>query len=833
MTCNECGKQLKNAAKDFPKAVVEISNPETLVLFRKMVIPASMGTEEDVPVTIGKYRNVLLQYEANDHIYLYSSDGIPTAITASIPQEILDSITKLELETVDLQQQIDDLKNSPDVVDIVPTYVALQAYDTSKLGDNDIVRVLVDETHDGQSTYYRWDATAETWIYIGAVGDYYTKAQVDNLLAIAPAFKPFPDSVVTDGTTQQFLNSILALNPETGMAYLGTVSLSDMPAGLVQEEVEVYIYSDYVAYAIMRSTDVYPYAWWCASYNYQGWKAVGGASNTIFYANASATGNTRYLYEDSAMTTKISMQDLITANERGQVIVRITTASDPTSYSDSYLQNAWVTSGDYQMLFLDEKKYSEYSTTTPSSTTFTYLARTIQDKLTAGANVQINGATISATDTTYSTFIGTDGQTDGSAGLVPAPTATDVGKVLGANGAWVADGPTVVQTTGTSTADVMSQNATTDMIYNAARNGVNIGSSSSSNINGVAIGGGASAAGESVAIGKNSSSDTRGVTVGEGASSTAYSVAIGNDSTSGDSTQSTKNSVAVGFSTAATGNTSVAVGEEANASATTSVAIGSYASATTKGQFDISTGSYSNYGYNNTGYRLLTGLHDPQSNHDAATKNYADTVVRNVIKIHAGTPSTTTTGSVGQLLEDITNGKLYQCIEVDDSTTPIVYTWGEMATVEQISWRQRKPVVVWEVDGTTITTGLVGVGEDISANPNWQLTDLDLTPYKRLKIFSKAAQKAGSTASASTTPAIILEMSLDPRAAIAEYGGNYVASNVVQKPNDPNRLCTLCCAVSADKTKFEVLRMTNLYGTAATSNADVNAYVFKIEGYYD
>lgn len=202
------------------------------------------------------------------------------------------------------------------------------------------------------------------------------------------------------------------------------------------------------------------------------------------------------------------------------------------------------------------------------------------------------------------------------------------------------------------------------------------------------------------------------------------------------------------------------------------------------------------------------------------------------IKAGSGAPTTATVGTVGILYEDAMNGNLYQCTGVTLGN-PTTYTWREVANIEQLNLRQKKPVVVWEVDGTVVTTGLVGVNEDISANPNWQLTNLDLTPYKRIKIFTKAAQKAGATASASTTPAIILEMSLDPRAAIAEYGGNYIASNVVQKPNDPNRLCTLCCAVSADKTKFEVLRMTNLYGTAATSNSDVGAYVFKIEGYYD
>ena len=141
---------------------------------------------------------------------------------------------------------------------------------------------------------------------------------------------------------------------------------------------------------------------------------------------------------------------------------------------------------------------------------------------------------------------------------------------------------------------------------------------------------------------------------------------------------------------------------------------------------------------------------------------------------------------------------------------------------------QRKPVTIWETDGT----GLVGLNTDMSANPSWQLTNLDFSPFKRVKIYTKAAQKSGTTASASTTPAVVLEMSLDPRAA-GPYGGHYIGSYMGQKPNDANRLFTVTCAISADKTSFAVIRMTTLYGTAATSNSDVNSYVFKIEGYYD
>jgi len=108
-----------------------------------------------------------------------------------------------------------------------------------------------------------------------------------------------------------------------------------------------------------------------------------------------------------------------------------------------------------------------------------------------------------------------------------------------------------------------------------------------------------------------------------------------------------------------------------------------------------------------------------------------------------------------------------------------------------------------------------------------------MSPYKRIKIYTKAGKKtSGVGQDASNTPAVVLEMSLDDRAA-GPTGGHFMGSAVGQKPNDTNRLFTVTCAVSADKTSFAVLRMTTLYGTAATANGDCNGYVFKIEGYYD
>lgn len=82
-----------------------------------------------------------------------------------------------------LQTQIDAITSKSDVVDVVASYQALLAYDTSKLNDNDVIKVLDDETHDDALTYYRWSTTAQTWSYIGQEAPYYSKGQMDAKLA--------------------------------------------------------------------------------------------------------------------------------------------------------------------------------------------------------------------------------------------------------------------------------------------------------------------------------------------------------------------------------------------------------------------------------------------------------------------------------------------------------------------------------------------------------------------------------------------------------------------------------------------------------------------------
>lgn len=369
-----------------------------------------------------------------------------------------------------LQSEIDEIKNNPDVYDIVATYADLQNYDTSTITDKDVIRVLRDETHDNASTYYRWDAADQEFDYIGETGDYYTKAQV---------------------------NALLALKADKATTYTKT------------------------------ETDA----------------------------------------------------------------------------------------------LLDGK----------------------QDVLTAGENITISeesGAlVISATDTTYSDFTGTDGTTAGTAGLVPAPTTTDGDKYLKGDGTWetVQAGPTAVQTTGTSTTDVMSQNAVTSMVYAdpATRYKVRITNDQSAIEN------------NAIAIGRSA-------------------------------TNVWENSVGIGYSASASSKEGVALGHSARISnALGGIALGAYSRANSQGEMNIGSTNTS-YGYNSSNYRLLSGLYDPQSAHDAATKGYCDNAI-----INGGTtaPTTATVGAVGTQYTYVdTTGThaahLCVCTEIDttDPSTP-VYTW--------------------------------------------------------------------------------------------------------------------------------------------------------------
>lgn len=117
-----------------------------------------------------------------------------------------------------LQTQIDAITSKSDVVDVVANYAALQAYDTQHLGNNDVIKVLDDETHDDAQTYYRWNKTAGTWSYIGSEAPYYSKGQIDQQMQAKQDKLTAGTGITLDGATISADTTVLAtkddLEPE-------------------------------------------------------------------------------------------------------------------------------------------------------------------------------------------------------------------------------------------------------------------------------------------------------------------------------------------------------------------------------------------------------------------------------------------------------------------------------------------------------------------------------------------------------------------------------------------------------------------------------------------
>lgn len=419
-------------------------------------------------------------------------ESADTAINGAIANET----TARQNADNGLQSQIDAIVASSDVKDIVGNYAELQAYDTSTLGNNDIIKVLQDETHSNETTYYRWSTATSSFSLIGEEGPYYTKAQTDTLLN--------------------------------------------------------------------------------------------------------------------------GKQNILTAGNNIQI------------------------SGD-----------------TISATDTTY---------TAGNNVDITNNVISATDTTYADFTGTDGSSAGSAGLVPAPATTDAGKFLKADGTWdtAGGGSSVIELT---SADYNYPDNNPDGVALWKLDGglyTTVDSSTKLYVNNITVS--TPAVGTTWLLVKNPASNNHSVSIIEQGNGTdvphAYVTNINNgnsfindkslggptvEQTTGTSTlrvmsqnavtsmiyadPSTKYKIQLGVNGVVTGNAAMGIGYAANATGDNAIAIGNNSATAHKGgislgvgaitnaqgEMNIGAGSLTNFGYNNSAYRLLSGLYDGQSAHDAVT----------------------------------------------------------------------------------------------------------------------------------------------------------------------------------------------------------------------
>lgn len=109
MSCKLCEK---NQAPQGVPQVLEIINKEKPVLFHKVTFPASIGDDETNPPDTLDYKNVLLQYEANKHAYLYSSDGAATQLPTGETdlKAIKETLAEHGVQIEELQQTTEEIQ---------------------------------------------------------------------------------------------------------------------------------------------------------------------------------------------------------------------------------------------------------------------------------------------------------------------------------------------------------------------------------------------------------------------------------------------------------------------------------------------------------------------------------------------------------------------------------------------------------------------------------------------------------------------------------------------------------------------------------------------------
>lgn len=328
--------------------------------------------------------------------------------------------------------------------------------------------------------------------------------------------------------------------------------------------------------------------------------------------SAGATPDSGYVWfiekvEDYALSDELNVSDGDT------VYMDVTFSVNGVERTDGAKFEASVENGTVSLDSLAEagnRWRGAYASELDGDTTFRFPVASSD----SSATVYITGITYRIVKELDAKYIPVDGDTI---------TVDANGKLASTGGG----GPTVVQTTGTSTTDVMSQNAVTGMVYPqyATRGKYNIAFGMQADTSAVTTNDGAIAIGRyAKVVGAKGINITTGTSANSGAG--PDSVVIGG----GTMNSSAANTIAIGAGTHYMPQPhAIKIGAYSTATRQGAIALGANSSATQAGEMNIGSTDTS-CGYNNSNYRLLTGLYDPQSAHDAVNKQYVDGLVGDV-----------------------------------------------------------------------------------------------------------------------------------------------------------------------------------------------------------
>lgn len=282
--------------------------------------------------------------------------------------------------------------------------------------------------------------------------------------------------------------------------------------------------------------------------------------------------------------------------------------------------------------------------------------------------IQDYNSDMSKIDGACKNFTGTDGSVAGTAGFVPAPATTDADKFLKSDGTWATAGGgstiTLYDSTGQNTDGAMTQKAVTDTLFESNKK-------------------------SRVRIGTGNVASDYTVSIGGANVSSQYSIGIG----SSVNTSYNQHCVAIGESSKVSGSShdyGVALGAYANCAQGHSVALGSYSYPRAQGVVDVKAQNGSTkYGYQGTNdaqrteYRVISGVHDGEDDHDVMTVGQVKTLAYKLVTVdpqQANTPADFI-GQIAIYYEQPISGVTqlrgrFICTLIDSSQSQTVYSWS-------------------------------------------------------------------------------------------------------------------------------------------------------------
>lgn len=294
---------------------IDCHNNKDCCPFRKIVIPSVMGGDsegEDYAPENGAYRNALVEYESNGHIYMYSSDGIPTRLTGESGASDYEALTNKP--SINGHELVGN-KTAEELGITSPEPLYVYCFDTQP-GD----------PRPSEGVYIYKDASCTVPMTAGEILDAYRNG--DRVVFADASMTPSPDSYTSYIYNELVRASVTYANgtdhPVTRVRFyiMNNRAGADVPGLLSQACWAATSPSDTWLSITRVNAQARLTAGDGITISGNVISATGGGGATMFYADLRSAQSNLGIYTDSSQSDIVDAFAMIAALSRGPVMIK-------------------------------------------------------------------------------------------------------------------------------------------------------------------------------------------------------------------------------------------------------------------------------------------------------------------------------------------------------------------------------------------------------------------------------------------------------------------------------------------------------------------------------